>query len=295
MADYVWTYTAPDGGTVSFGDGQLAEVLQISGLDGFDNVRSSTTDIPRGHGGVPGKHFLPPRAPVFRLEAIEATQAGLESTRQQLVDGLTVSTDVAGTLQWERPGQAARLMFCRPVSVVWPTDSREIGLAAEPRVAFEAADPRMYAAAGKTVRLEPYTAGGGLDFTVEYAKEFTVTGLDKAASNGGNVGCPPVVRFYGPTSGTCTGVQLLNRTTGVTLDVQTSITAGQTLTVDMRAFVASTGARVVDLSGASRYGDWQQPRTPLLIEPGSNVLRFTGDGTTTGMECVVDFADTWLS
>lgn len=291
MTDWLFTYTSPTGGAVSWGPGTDLKVNQIEGLDGFDQVRSSTVEIPRGDGAVPGQHFLSARTPVFGWRVISGD---MTAVREAALRGLVRSVSAEGTLQWNRPGETPRLLYCRPLSVNWPTSHPSH--VADVKVAFEAADPRMYSAGGKSVTLQPYTAGGGLDFDVEYAKEFTVTGAEKPAANDGNTGSPVVARFYGPTSGTCTAVRLLNTTTGVTLEVATDIVAGQILTVDMRAFVAATGARVIDLSGSGRYGAWSQPREPLLIEPGDdNVLRFEADGTTDGMRCRVDWADSWMS
>lgn len=290
MSDWVWTYTSPSGPEVQWGTGTMIYPHKLTGLDGFDQVRNSTVDIPRGHGGIPGQHYLPPRQPVFDCRV---ASDDMTAVREQAMKALAPSISTDGTLVWKRLGEATRLLYCRPVSVVWP-----MGQAyqfAEVKLAFEASDPRMYAGVGRTTTLQPFAASGGVNSPVDDVKDADVSGLEKTAQNDGNAGSPPVIRFYGPSSGTCTGVQLANRTTGVTVDVQTSITAGQILTVDMRALVAATGSRVVDLSGAARYGDWQQPREPLLIGPGSNVLRFTADGDTSDMQCVVSWRDAWIS
>jgi hypothetical protein len=293
--DWVWTYRGPDGTEYAFGDGEDVGVSEIDGLDGYDQVRSSTKPIPRGHGGVPGSHYLPARTPVFKLQATAETQAELEGWRQAAMDALTPSVDEDGTLTWQRPGQDPRMMFCRPVLLSWPTTADTSAMQADPQVVFEAADPRTYAAVPRSYFLKPYSVSGGINSPVNDIKDAVVTGLEVVATNDGNTGAPPVVRFYGPTTGTCTGVQLLNLTTGVTFDVQTNIVAGQILTVDMRARVAAIGGLVVSLSGSDRYGSWQTPRDALLIARGSNVLRFTGDGTTAGMICRVDYQDAWIA
>lgn len=290
MVDWLWTYTSPTGETLSWGAGTIYRPQKLTGLDGFEEVRSSTTDIPRGHGAVPGQHFLPPRMPVFDLKVVAND---MTAAREAALKALVPSVSEDGILSWQRPGETARMLYCRPIAAPWPTERHQH--VATPKFAFEAADPRMYSSAGKSATLDPYTTSGGVNDPVNDPKDATVSGSDVAVTNAGNVGAPVVLRFYGPTSGTCTGVQLTNRTTGVAIDVQTNIEAGQILTVDMRAFIAATGARVIDLSGSGRYGDWQQTRQAVLIEPGSNLLRFTADGTTTGMSCRVDFADAWIS
>ncbi len=291
MSDWQFTYTSPTGDSVTFGAGTDLALNSIDGLDGFDQARTSTSSIPRGDGAVPGQHFHPERTPVFGWRVISQD---MTAVREKALKALTVSRSDEGVLSWQRPGETPRLLYCRPIAAPWPTTHPSH--VADVKVAFEAADPRMYSAEGKQVTLQPYTAGGGLDYTVDYAKEFTVTGLEKSASNVGNAPAPTVLRFYGPSSGTCTAVRLTNVTTGVELEVVTDIVPGQILTVDVRAFVASTGARVVDLSGSGRYGSFSQPRLPLMIEPGDvNVLRFDGSGTTDGMRCLVNWSDCWLS
>ncbi len=290
-ADFTWTFELADA-SLTFGADTDLEILKVDGLDGWD-ARSSSRPIPRGHGAVGGAHFLPGLEPVFRCEAM-GTQERVEELRELWAAGLPISTDDVGTLTFKRPGTDERFHHARVLARHWPTDARNIGVKAEPTVAFEVNDPRAYATTLKQEKLTPYVEGGGLDFGVDFGVDFTVTGNDGSADNGGNADSPPLIRFFGPDSGTCTGVQLLNRTTGVEIDVQTNITAGQILTFDVRAFVAATGGRVVDLDGANRYGSWQHTREALLIASGSNLLRFTADGATDGMECVVSFRDCWL-
>lgn len=291
LADFIWEF-AVAGSEFQFGVDTGFELLNVDGLDGWE-TRTASRNIPRGDGQVPGDHFLPGLEPVFRCEVL-GTQETVEQLREEWDAGLPLSRSAEGTLTFKRPGTVERFHYARVLARQWPTDARTMGLRVEPTVAFEVSDPRAYSTTRKQEKLQVYAEGGGLNYDVDYAKDWTVTGLDVAVANLGNAGSPPLIRFFGPDTGTCTGVQLRNRTTGVTLDVQTNITSGQTLTVDMRAFIAATGDRVVDLSGANRYGSWQHVREALLIEPGSNLLRFTADGTTTGMECIVQFRDCWL-
>lgn len=293
--DFQWTFTR-GAHSVTFGLDTDLIVRSVEGLDGYDQLRSSTVTIPRGHGGIPGQHYAGVRYPTFRLLAAADSVADMPTLRDQVMQALAPSTSEDGTLDWITDGMSGtRRLYCRPLVVSWPLDGSRSARLSEAAVTFEAADPRIYSVAGKQVSLDAFSTSGGVNDPVNDPKNVTVSGSDVAVTNDGNTGAPPVIRFYGPTSGTCTGVQLTNRTTGVQIDVQTDIVAGQILTIDVRAFLAATGARVIDLSGSSRYGSWQQTREALLIEPGSNLLRFTADGITTGMSCRVDFADTWLN
>lgn len=288
LADWTWRFEL-EGDHIDFGDGTDLDIVGVDALDGWD-VRTSSRNIPRGHGMAPGSHFLPGLEPVFHLEAM-GDQEEVELLRERWAAGFIVSEETQGRLMFKRPGTDERYFHARVVARDWPLDAAGHGQIVESTVAFEITDPRAYSTALKKVQLEPFSASGGLDYPVNYPKNWTVVGNDKVAANGGNIGSPPLIRFFGPDSGTMSAVQLINRTTGVTLDVKTDINPGQTLTFDVRAFVAATGDRVVDLDGANRYGSWQHPRVPLLIEKGDNLLRFTGDGSTDGARCVVSHRD----
>lgn len=289
LADWTWRFELA-GDHIDFGDGTDLDIVKVDALDGWD-VRTSSRPIPRGHGMAAGSHFLPGLEPVFTLEAI-GDQQQVEQVREVWAAGFIVSQETQGTLTFKRPGTAERFFYARVIARDWPLDAVTNAMDVESTVAFEITDPRAYSTDLHNVHLEPFEASGGLNYpVVDYPKNWTVVGNEKVAHNDGNIGSPPLVRFFGPESGTMNGVQLLNVTTGVLLDVQTDINPGQALTFDVRAFVAATGGRVVDLAGANRYGSWQQPRSPLLIVPGDNLLRFTGDGSTDGARCVVSHRD----
>jgi N-methylhydantoinase B/oxoprolinase/acetone carboxylase alpha subunit len=114
------------------------------------------------------------------------------------------------------------------------------------------------------------------------------------AQNSGTAEAYPLVRFYGPTVGTVTGVTLTNVTNGTSLAIATTITSGQILSADMTAAVTGANTLVISLDGASRYGSWTVPRAAFSISPGSNVLRFQVTGTSTDAIANLTWRDTWL-
>lgn len=277
---------------VTFGLGTALLVTEVVGLDGME-VRSSDQLLPRGHGAVPGAHFVAPKQPVLTFATVGGTQA-LDVLSQTLADTFSVQ-DAALPLTWKREGQAERLMFVRPLQVALPRDRPGLR---RPKVALAAADPRIYSAAEHTVNLPLYSAsGGGAEYPSEFPVDFSAgASTDVVLSNAGAADAHPLLRFYGPTDGgTVTQVKVTNLTTGEAQTVTTSIGAGQILTVDNLAYVTGSGAQVVGLDGASRYGSWEQPRLPLRLPPGDSVLRFTTTGTSTAVAATAAWRDTWLS
>jgi hypothetical protein len=165
-------------------------------------------------------------------------------------------------------------------------------------VALTCADPRIYSAELHTELVPVFSpSGGGADYPVDGDKDFTSgTSAEVVVSNAGAADAWPTLRFHGPRDGgTLTAVELTNRTTGTVLGIVTAVGAGQVLTVDMRALVTGNGDLVVGIDGSSRYGSWQQPRTPFALAPGDNVLRLEVTGTTQDAPCIVTWRDTWLS
>jgi hypothetical protein len=254
-------------------------------------VRSGDRELPRGHGSVPGPHYAVARQPVLSLTVSGGT-SDMDTLVQTLADTFAPQP-TPQPLTWKRPTRGERMVYARPLQFAPP---RGVGLR-NLKVALTCADPRIYSSAGRSLIVPLYTAaGGGLDYPGDYPKNFPAgVNLDAVASNAGAADAYPLVRVYGPASGTLTGFTLHNLTTGEDLSVAASVAAGQILTVDNSAFVTGSGGLVVGLDGASRYGSWTQPRMPFRLPPGDSLLRFQITGTATSAACVLTWADTWLS
>ena len=203
-------------------------------------------------------------------------------------------------LYFEEPGFASRrYVWARPAGRVSKRTPRQPFLP-QYKLRLKLADPRAYEEFANTALLANYDAsGGGADYDVtEYGREYTV---DKSSQvtvhNGGNANAWPVLKFFGPGTGTITQVTMTNITTGVATVHDTTLLTGQTLTADMDAIIAvrNTGLHVVRLGTTNKYSEWAQPRTPFYLAPGDNILRFeiTG-GTSTDGTASVSYRDTWL-
>lgn len=286
MDGHTYTYRG-----LTFGEGADILVTRVDGLGGFE-ARSGDREIPRGHGSTPGKHFAASRQVMFRLH-VNGDPTSVEEMLAELQTAFLVSEDDQHELRFARPGRPERMIRCRPI--VLPRVDTPPAFFASPSVALIAADPRIYSVARRQLDVPLFSAGGAIDYPVEYPKDYTSgVYLDAVARNAGNADAYPLVRFYGPSTGTLTRVVLRNLTTGAVLDIDTDILTGQILTFDGEALVTVNGNQVVGLDGASRYGDWQQPREPFALPPGESLLRFEITGTGTTARCLLTWHDTWI-
>lgn len=295
LSDHQYRYTNSSGDTITVGDGTDVGVFEIDGLEGH-SARVGDRELPRGHGSVPGAHYQAARQVLLGLQWAPPSGESTDARWEDIAEAFAVETGGQGELVWKQPDRPERMIRCRPIMLPRRVDNASQYLAST-KVALLAADPRIYSSSEHSVSVPLYTpSGGGLNFPLNFPLNFAAGGVvDVVATNNGDADAYPTVRFHGPASGTCTGVVLSNRTTGVDVDISATITSGQILTFDAGAYITGSGEMVVGLDGSSRYGDWTQPRTPLALQPGDNVLRFTITGTATAMTAVVTFRDTWLA
>lgn len=274
--------------------------IGITDVTGFDDlgVTLGDTAIPRGDGDVPGLARVQSRDIVLSLRVKgEARSDGLA---QRVLDVFEAFRRVSDPIPiyLKDPGFAEVYVNARPIGRVMGRKATTTFGSTPVVIRLKAADPRIYSTAQYTEQTPIYNpSGGGLDYNVDYGKEFVGAGTGiKVISNGGNANAYPLVRFYGPDTGTVTGVTLTNNTTGQVFESTADILAGQILTADMRRLVAVEPTEVpyINLDGSNRYGDWQLPREPFYIAPGDNLVQFEITGTSSDALCVINHRDTWL-
>lgn len=279
-----------DGDGKLFGSGTGIDVVSVADLESIE-VTSGTRTLPREDGSVPGLHLVRSKDPVLRLEPISVAEY------EALRDVFTPSRNHLGELHWKKPGQDQVFMRAR----LSTRSHFEDGLTVElipVNVVLEVADPRIYGVESKTQIVSIWNpTGGGIDWEIDWEVDWASgagSGSDVVCYNAGNSKAFPIVKFFGPDVGTCDGVLLTNLTTGIELEITAAMLTGQVLTADMDARVRGTGTRIIDLSGASRYGDWELPRDTFYLQPGDNVVRFalTG-GTSTDMTASLTWRDTY--
>lgn len=295
MADYQFEFRG-----LTMGLGTDYHIVAVSGLED-DVVRSGDSTIPRAGGDIPGLHVPSSRHVV--LDVIVKGEKDSQAFRdnvQALVDAFQHSEDTYH-LYYQEPGYASRrFLRARSAGRTSKRDPRWPFLAMH-KVRLKVADPRAYEEFSNTANLTHYDAtGGGTDYDVtEYGKEFTVDASNQVSvNNAGNTKAWPLLRFYGPTTGTITQLTLTNITSGQAATVfDSTLLTGQILTADMEAIVTVTPSdlHVIRLGAVNKFTEWAQPRDPFYLVPGDNTLRFeiTGGTSTDGL-CAITYRDTWL-
>jgi len=279
---------------LTFGGDSPFQITQEDGLEGSE-VRSGVRNLPRLHGATPGSHFAEPRIIVLELNWAADTPAAA----QTLTDQLLAVTGPSETSLYEYgivgSDLTERMVRGRVSRRVLPRDqaSEAVG-SLKGRLVFECPDPRIYSPEPTGIVVPEFDIGGeGFDWVVDWpvdAAEPTVS--YGTAVNTGNSDAYPLIRFAAAVE--VGQVTLTNLTNGAVLDIQTTIAIGQTLTCDMDALIRVTGDPIIHISGASRFADWQTPRIPFALAPGTNTLTFTHDGTAGDVTCRVDWRHTSL-
>lgn len=283
---------------LTFGDGCDIMVNRASGFEGFD-ARSSDMDLPRGDGAIRGEDYAAPRIVSFELVAWEPDLDGslYESLWTQIRNAFALRRSDDAELLFRRPGEAEKMIRCRPVQLDRVENWKTFNRYGYPPVTLRAVDPRIYSAEQYTLPIPIFAnSQTGIDLPiVEFPLDIAApTQTEAVVQNDGNANAYPLIRVYGPTSGTCTGFSVSNTTTGQSLIVGTSIGTNQILSADMEAAVTGADRLVVSIDNASRYGSWVLPREPFALAPGSNTLRFQPSGTGTDTKCLVTWHSTWM-
>lgn len=293
LADEQYSYRG-----LTFGAGTDYMVNRVEGFDGFE-VRVSDSDQPRNDGGLRGLDYVSPRTVAFELALIaeDTDGATYEALWAAVREAFRPSRASDFDLTFKRPGQNERLIRCRPIQLVRVEEFKRFNRYGFPPVVLRAVDPRVYSTTLHNGNVPIYAATlGGMDwpeaeFPIEYSGG---SQTEFVAINSGTADSYPLIRFYGPLTGTCTGVTLTNSTTGSSLTISTTITTGQILTADMDAAVTGANRLVISIGGSSRYGSWALPREAFALAPGSNTLRFQVTGTSPDVVCNLAWRDCWL-
>lgn len=277
-------------------------IRAIRGLQDFD-ARIGDTPIPRADGSVPGQHTV--KSKEVQLHLLVNGVKGSDTLEHDFAAARAAfqRTDTPEQLYFKMPGQDESFIWARCIG---RTEKKAVETAFGQRqliARLVAADPRIYGSDQKSQTFNIYdgTAGGtnlplgagGTGFVVNFSAD---TSSETILHNAGDAPAYPLIRVYGPITGTCTAVKLTNTTTGQTSTFNTTIATGQTLSIDMRRIITAdpSDTPYVALDGSNRYGDWALPREPFYIAPGDNAIRFEITGTSTNVKCVITYRDTSL-
>lgn len=292
LADYQYNYNG-----LTFGDGTSIMIDHAEGFEGYE-VRTSDSDEPRNDGAIRGLDYVSARIVAFTLSLGETSDSDYETRWATIRSAFMPSRSTDSALTFKRPGQPERYVNCRPIQLVRVEDYLRFNQIGHPPVVFRAVDPRLYASDSNSLTMSVFaSSSGGMDWPItNWPIDFTGASQTLfSAVNDGTADAYPLIRFYGPTVGTVTGVTLTNLTNGDVLTVSTTITSGQILTADMTAAVTGANTLIVSLDGSNRYGSWTVPRSPFRLSPGSNDLKFTVSGTSTDAVALIQWSDTWIN
>lgn len=262
-------------------------------------VRSGTRPAPRAAGSIPGLHVADSKRVVLTLK-IYGTPSELEERDATLRAAMTVSEAEQFQYRFRTHFGDEGFVWARVLDRPGKHDlDTELVGYLERRVGFEVADPRIYSVDQHS---EPVpilsTAGGGIDFPNDFPANWSASVQSSATLvNAGDADAYPLFRFQFPAggSGDCTGVEVTNLTNGDVLDIDSTITVGQTLIVDMDAYVrAVPDSLIVHIDASSHFGNWQHPRNPFRLSPGPNEIQFEVTGSTTDIVCLATWRDTSL-
>ena len=218
LADYEMSYRG-----MVFGGGHSLGIQKVVGLQDL-SIRSGDVPIPRGDGNIPGLHTIKGKDIVLGLVANGVPKSQDLADTVHLASTTFRRTDIPEPLYFKLPGMDESFVYVRCVGRVI-THTPEMTFGHRPiRVRLTAADPRVYGSDSETTNINIYDAsGGGSDFPFDFAEDFTVnTSREAVLTNDGDTDAHPLLRFYGPATGTVTSVKLTNPTTGQVFEVTTA-------------------------------------------------------------------------
>ncbi len=259
------------------GAGTDYRVEAVEGLEGWE-VRTSDDDLPRGDGALRGVDLESARQVLFTVN-FDGTRTQIESRLAALLRALVPQRDEDWELIFRLPGQELRSLYCRPINLIRSLDPRQTVLHNQ-KFTLRAADPRHYATAISTLTV-PISASRVSPSLVQ-------------AINTGSGRAYPIIRVDGPPGTVpASRVVLTNVTTGSKFDVAAVLGAGSTLVGDMRARITGAPVSAVTIDGTSKYGAWQAPRVPFVLDPGINQLMFEVEPAGVAPVCSLEYRSTW--
>lgn len=277
---------------LTFGLGTSIGIEDIAGYDDFTMTMGDTA-IPRNWGDIPGLHTAQGKEVTLQIKTTSADDMTIALAAFQ-------PSEEPKMLHLKMPGVGDRFVWARVVGRAMPRNPGH-KFKQMMTIRFKAADPRIYGSEEKSGTLSIYDpSGGGTDYAKNGNTNYIgdPTAGEITAVNDGSTDSYPLFRFYGPSSGTMTGVTIQNITTGAesVFVFTTAMSAGDIFHADMRRIITVDPGDdpYIRLGATNRYGDWSLPRTPFPLQSGLNVLRFQGTGTTTDASAVVTWRDASL-
>lgn len=240
--------------------------------------------------------YARPRAVTVEVEVTGDTNSEFASRVESFLSAFAPADDEAA-FNFKLPGQVEKRINCR----VMRRSAAQRDRVSEGRlmtflVQLLATDPAILAAASVSTAFEGSIASEGVTYDVTYDKSYGAGGVGSGTEvlNNGGWKTWPVFYIAGPQTGAFTNPVIENMGTGdkieLTANGGVSITSGQTIVIETHPQRRS----VVFSTGASRYGKLTADSTFFPLEPGSNVIRVNGGGTSTGVVTTCVARDAWI-
>lgn len=265
--------------------------LEQEGWDvGTPEPRAAVVEYARRHGGVNDTSYLGMAVASLRLgvwgDTFQQLHQRLDTLRGRLIPG----TDVP--LVWTPyTGANKRRMLMRlggkidtlPVNGLISFVGFTLVSSSSPLAFSDTLHESSY---------DPTLSHSGTGVTFDLTFDLTFTGTADTSSdkvfNAGNIATPPVFVIHGPV----TNPVVQNITSGKEITATASLSAGETLWVD----VARRTARLNGEDGTLRLDLIDEGNTEWFdLDPGVNELRLTGTGMNTGQTSLVTkWRDAWL-
>ncbi|MGE0344171.1 MAG: hypothetical protein AB7O86_14025 [Porticoccaceae bacterium] len=264
------------------------EIRQIVGLAGMPPVRTSDLTIAGRHGERGGFDYLAGRTVTLDIDVYAWSSAEFADAVAELREVFQPRESGAGVLAFQLPGiaggQTARLN-CRPRRMALPLEPTYWADFATCSVELFAPDPVLYSDTAYEQTTTLPSAGGGLEFDVEFDAVFGAvsTGGTIFADNQGTWPADVVIRIDGPA----VNPRVENLTTGQTIALSYNLGSGEYLLID-------TQQRTVLLNGtASRYSALTDASTWWRLAPGVNDVTFRAT-TSTAATMTLSWRSAWL-
>lgn len=267
LADYQFNYAGPFD-SMTFGPNGATvpnvDIEEVSGLMDLD-VRIGDREFAREHGDIAGLHRAEPREVRLKIEVrsntLNQTYYDLVTRTRELFSAIR-EPDSTQILTFKLPGEPEQIIRCRPIRRREPRNWKtEYGLLPM-EILLRAADPRIYS----------------VDFVDSGAQTGTFN-----VTNAGNSHAYPELHFGAITAATVT-----NNTNGTEVVITGATNGSGNLRANMDRWIRGVNNdNIIERGSNDNYFAWQQPRSPLYLDPGTNSL-------TVSVSTQVFHRNTWL-
>lgn len=273
-----------DAGVILNTDSTGLPFVDVNDVIGLDNApyRETERDHEGTDGGFMDAEFEKGR-PLIVQGMIYADTSTMESYLDSLKSNWAPSTTLV-PFYFKSPGVAERCVFVKPLGCKYDwTTMRRYGCA-EVQFKMFAEDPRIYTAEEQVVVIN-YGGEAGTGFAFDLGFDFGFgPAIPPTGANipvGGNRPTPATLTITGPI----TSPVITNDTLGVSLAFNITLTASDTLTIDL-------ANRTVVLNGSQNRRNTLQVPNWFFLSQGTTFLRY-GGGNGTGSFVTIRYRDAW--